>query len=342
MKKLMIAAAAGAMAFATVAADCGCNTCDTCSTDCTYAYEFILLAKSTEGKPASTTVKSSCSCSCTTCSYGIYRKPRMRKYAGFIFGRVGSGSTSCASACGCLPFYSNANYTPAVLDGIEDEAFAPGYTAAGDTPSFSYSGLAGDYQMFWDVRTKQMVAACLEFDFIDAIGYQSRETVEAVGNWAIEQTVDSSNQLYAVGGVRLAGFGTRGTRGNGKIMIKNISGFFAGTLPCFATTISGTCACEQTSVIAPAFGWTVCSDVWLGTGSDYTGFLTAAYGKWTLKWNDTAAAHLRKNYSWTSLVKPGYATSGDVNGMQPEQDIAANLGAIKTAMEAEKAADAAN
>lgn len=321
MKKLMIAAAAFAMAFATVAADCGCNTCNTCSTDCVYAYEFILLAKSTEGKPVTKVVKSTCACECdTVCGSKCYRKPRMRKYAGFVVGITNGNAeeedvkAGCASACTCLDFVK------------EGAACACGSLESLDDYIGDNSVWGGQY--FWDVRTKKAVDAALWFTQLDAIGYQSRETIEAVGYFAVKHALPVPAEDDAVvndgeeeegeskiGVLTLAGFGKRGKRGNGVIMVKNISGFFAGQLPVYCencefnnTTCKDNCSGEW------AVAWTICTDVEYVASDDNEGEtegdpnegLTAAYGKWTLKWNATAAAKLTKNYSAGVLVKPGY------------------------------------
>lgn len=275
MKKLMIAAVAAASAGFSFAADCGCACEDVCSTDCVYAYEVILLAKTTSGKPVTVMPKTSpCGCEeVTPCSSSCYRKPLMRKFAGFVFGNAkdeavegcgGGGDGVCGSACGCIDFSANEN------------------------------------QVFWDVKTKKIVeGAKLTFDKIDAIGYQSRETVEAYGSFEfVENEID--------GKVTLAGFGKRGKRANGTIMLKNLSGFFAGYYPCLCTTCGTTaespCAdvCESTI----ALPWSLCCDEVVEDDDGHT----AAYGKWTLKWNETARQRLTKNYSAAALTKNGYQT----------------------------------
>ena len=273
MKKLMFAAVAAMTAGFSFAADCGCE--DTCSTKCVYAYEVILLAKTTAGKPVTVMPKAS-TCGCeevTPCSSSCYRKPLMRKFAGFVFGKADQeepecgtqgGDGVCGSACNCVDFSANEN------------------------------------QVFWDVKTKKVVdGAKLTFTKIDAIGYQSRETVEAYGNF-----VFTENEIE--GNVTLAGFGKRGKRANGTIMLKNLSGFFAGYYPCNCTTCGTTeespCAdvCESTI----ALPWSLCCDQ-VVEDDDGT---TAAYGKWTFKWNETAAQRLTKNFSKAALTKNGYQT----------------------------------
>lgn len=318
MKKIMVATAAVAMAFATLAADCGCG-CDTCSTDCVYAYEFILLAKSTEGKQVQKVVKSSCACECdTVCGSCCFRKPRMRKYAGFVAGITNGNAdddnvkAGCASGCTCMDFVK-----------AEPLACACGKLESLDDYTGDNNVWGGQY--FWDVRTKKAVNAALWFYQLDAIGYQSRETVEAVGNFALELEIpaaadDDGNGEDAetkVGVVTLAGFGKRGKRANGVIMVKNLSGFFAGQLPvrCYDCAFNST-ICGDTCTGSWALAWTVCSDlVYDEAGCGYGGAagiadpnagLTAAYGKWTLKWNATAAAKLTKSYAAATLVKPGY------------------------------------
>ena len=273
MKKLMVAAVAAAMAGVSVAADCGCA--DTCSTKCVYAYEVILLAKTTAGKPVTVMPKQT-ACGCeevTPCASSCYRKPLMRKFAGFVYGTITNDevdeeqvAAGCASGCGCLDLVN--------LSGENDA------------------------QIFWDVKTKKLIeGAALTFTKLDAIGYQSRETVEAVGEFAFtEGDVE--------GKVTLAGFGKRGKRANGVIMLKNLSGFFAGEYPCLCTTCGTTeeSPCEDVCETAIALPWTICGDV---VAEDDEG-TTAAYGKWTLKWNDTAAQRLTKSFSPAALVKPGY------------------------------------
>ena len=286
MKKLMIATMVAALSAVSFAAACG-DTC-ACTTDCVYAYEFIMLVKSTEGK--TTAVVKESPCGCDTCEGCCYRKPRMRKYAGFVFGTVGSGSTACASGCGCLPFYKDAE------EG--DDTFADGWN-----------------QLFWDVRTKKAVwdgedatkGATLAFDFVDAIGNQSRETVEAVGTFTVPNLAEDGTD----GVMTIAGFGSRGKKGNGKIMVKSISGFCAGTLPCYCEGVDSSDPCHEVPTLGLAYGWTVCSDQSMcptatNPAEDITGGCTAAYGKWTLKWNATAQAKLTANYVASVLVKPGY------------------------------------
>ena len=291
MKKLMIATMVAALSAVSFAGACD-DTC-ACTTDCVYAYEFIMLVKSTEGK--STAVVKESPCECTTCGTCCYRKPRMRKYAGFVFGTVGSGSTACASGCGCLPFYTGAEEG---LDTFTDWN-----------------------QLFWDVRTKNAVwdgvepdsGAKLVFDFVDAIGYQSRETVEAVGTFTVPNYVDDAEDA-ADGVMTIAGFGTRGRKGNGKIMVRSISGFCAGKLPCYCEGVDRTTdPCHERPTLGLAYGWTVCSDLSMcpdeAAADDITGGCTAAYGKWTLKWNATAQAKLTADWHASVLVKPGYDSS---------------------------------
>lgn len=339
MKKIMVATAALAMAFATLAADCGCNTCNTCSTDCVYAYEFILLAKSTEGKQVQKVVKSSCACECdTVCGSCCFRKPRMRKYAGFVAGITNGNAeeedvkAGCASACTCLDF---------VKEGLKG--------ACGEVTMDDVTGDNNVWggQYFWDVRTKKAVNAALWFYQLDAIGYQSRETVEAVGNFALELEIPPAAEEEAttadeegekkVGFVTLAGFGKRGRRGNGVIMVKNLSGFFAGQLPvrCYDCAFNAS-TCGDTCTGSWALAWTVCSDLvydeaGCGYGAaagvaDPNAGLTAAYGKWTLKWNATAAAKLTKSYAAATLVKPGYESHAGKDWFKeltgaPESDV---------------------
>ena len=270
MKKLMIAAVAAAMAGVTVAGDC-CGCEDECTTKCVYAYEVILLAKTTSGKPVVEMPKVQTTCGCEEvepCGSHCYRKPLMRKFAGFIFGNAADeepecgaqgGDGVCGSACNCVDFSGNEN------------------------------------QVFWDVKTKQVIAdATFTFSKLQAIGYQSRETVEAVADFTFtEGDVE--------GAVKLAGFGRRGKRANGVIMLKNLSGFFAGQYPCLCTTCTIS-ACEEECETTAATAWSLCCD------DEVEDDTTAAYGKWMLKWNETAAQRLTKNFSKAALVKPGYAT----------------------------------
>ena len=284
MKKLMFAAVAAAMAGVTVAADCGCECEDPCSTTapCMYAYEVILLAKTTSGKPVTAPVKQT-TCGCEEVDpcgeSGCYRKPLMRKFAGFIYGdAMNEGNTCgteggdgiCGSACKCVDFSENEN------------------------------------QVFWDVKTKKVISeATLTFEKIDAIGYKSRETVEAFGTFAFEEGIDETVD----GLVTLAGFGTRGKRANGTIMLKNLSGFFAGYYPCLCSSCEfDTSICGDTCSSEIALPWCLCSDELLEDDDGHT----AAYGKWMLKWNETAAQKLTKVgledefAAKRALTKPGY------------------------------------
>ena len=275
MKKLMIAAVAAAMAGVTIADDC-CGCEDTCSTKCVYAYEVILLAKTTSGKPVVVMPKqSTCGCACeevAPCSSSCYRKPLMRKFAGFVFGNAAEeepecgtqgGDGICGSACNCVDFSANEN------------------------------------QVFWDVKTKRLLAdAAFTFTKLDAIGYQSRETVEAVAEFAFTEGDDAIE-----GKVTLAGFGKRGKRSNGVIMLKNLSGFFAGYYPCLCTSCAyDSSICGDTCETSIAVPWSLCCDEVV---EDDEG-TTAAYGKWTFKWNETAAQRLTKSFTKAALVKPGY------------------------------------
>ena len=102
----------------------------------------------------------------------------------------------------------------------------------------------------------------------------------------------------------------RDLRGNGQIMVRSLSGFFAGQLPVSCTNCSKSSPCADESCVGEwALPWTICSDVEYLPDEDPNAGLTAAFGKWTLKWNDTAAARLTKSYQSKELVKPGYDPS---------------------------------
>lgn len=237
--KKMIAIAAVALVGAAFA-DCG--TCNTCGDPCGFGYKLKVLLKTTASK--SDTVKkvntcSTCNTGCTTCLKDCYRKPVTKKLLGYVFGKT--TGTQCGG-CDC-----------------------------NDWDTFNF--------VLWNYVTK----APILIEEIDV--QQFNRFGESKGSMA-EMAFTLKGETYAQVQpvafpfmLQFAGFGNMGTRTNGKPAIKSVSGFCAGTIPCFCYDYyEDQCGTKHNETNRLSGVWTIC-------GANRWSAQTAAYGKWVLAWD---------------------------------------------------------
>ena len=105
MKKLMIVAAAAMMAGATFAIDCGeCATSNPCVEACPFGYQIKIYLKTTDAGSISNYNAKSETCFDKAC----LRKPAVKRFAGFIYGRTGEEENLCGENGCCCNDWSGA------------------------------------------------------------------------------------------------------------------------------------------------------------------------------------------------------------------------------------------
>jgi len=125
----------------------------------------------------------------------------------------------------------------------------------------------------WNYDTKEAVTPEADLILCNRIGKDDTRRIEMVF------TTKYTKYGYD-NALTFAGFGRADQLASGNKEIKVVSGFCAGTVPSCCVTCDEVCGVvqEDTCVATPATVWNLCDQV---GGS----FMTAAYGKWIMKWD---------------------------------------------------------
>ena len=238
--KKLIAIAAVALVGAAFA---DCDTCNTCGDPCGFGYKLKVLLKTTASK--SDTVKkvntcNTCNTGCTTCLKDCYRKPVTKKLLGYVFGKT--GGTQCGG-CDC-----------------------------NDWDTFNF--------VLWNYVTKDpILVEKIDVQQFNRFGESKGTMAEMAFRLRGETYTEVANVPFPFD-LQFAGFGNMGTRTNGKPAIKSVSGFCAGTIPCFCYDYyEDQCGTKHNETNRLSHVWTIC-----GVDNRWSAH-TAAYGKWVLAWD---------------------------------------------------------
>ena len=196
-----------------------------------------------------------------------FRKPTMGKVVGYIFGKTVPGGGQCGDAdCECNDWTDASIQNKAIL--------------------------------LWKAWNKKALATDeVTFDRMDRIGYKDRSTVESVMTITLKGNADAK--------LTLAGFGKAAHMADGRIAIKNLSGFFAGKMLAYCSECEKGCG-PEVCVDTVALYWTMCDDT-APVAVEDADPLTAAYGKWQMVWDPQLVARLTKQGVNSNTARPSAA-----------------------------------
>lgn len=150
----------------------------------------------------------------------------------------------------------------------------------------------------WDYDTRDALdldSSVTELIQLNRIGYSDRSKAEMVFKVASKCKDNSAEMTFA-------GFGLCGNH-NGAITVGQMSGYCAGQLPavCGSDCACGTAECGSSV-------WALCSN-----DKYYLAKNTAAYGKWTMVWNQAIAEKVGSSILNVSAATPaGFETAKPV------------------------------
>ena len=203
----------------------------------------------------------------------IYRKPAICKFVGYFFGRTAYGAGVCGDTiCSCNDWW------------IGDDGH-------------NLNGVI----VLWKAWNKKVLPVeGLTINRMNRIGYADRSTVESVMTLKL---TDQPGLAAAAPELVLAGFGKAGHLANGKVAIKNLSGFFAGQMLTYCVDGGeNVCGDPLPETWTPSAYWELCDDNDEVAVSDNP--LTAAYGKWQMAWDSQLLARFAKNGVNADTARP--------------------------------------
>ena len=202
MKKLMIAA--------TIAALAGASFAD-CNEKCPFAYRMKVMVRTTLSGAVNDTA---------TCNEGCYRKPSIRRFIGFIYGKT---EGSDCDGCKCNDWVKGANVA------------------------------------LWDFDARKGVNFTgAELFLLDRVGYQQTDKCEMAFEFnTFETCMDpvTKKETFAYGALIFSGFGSTGIH-EGNVTVGAVAGYCAGYLPAFCTTKDAKTCTESCSI---SKAWELCS-----------------------------------------------------------------------------------
>lgn len=214
----------------------------------------------------------------------------------------GAFALDCGETTDCVVAYklslsgkTTVAYTKAYKAPTEDGCGETKVTDCFRKPgSFKVNGYIYAVQDPEDGPCGETGCACFTFEDFDTIFWDGKK-VEVTDDFLITQLdlighdAKKAEMVATFGNLTLAGFGTYDVK---KLELKSVSGNFAGTLAapkcldCTPETCDEPADCEET----PALSFTLCE---LSTETPEEN--TAAFGKWTLKADKSAAKKLAKS-----------------------------------------------
>ena len=247
-------------------ASAACADPTPCET-CLFGYKIQLVAKTTIAGSVSNVYAKACGC---------YRKPTMGKLVGYIFGKTGAGVGQCGDAtCACNDWFV-----------IGSDGFAT----------------QGNILLWKAWNKKALPVKGLTINRMNRIGYKDRSTVES----EMVLTLADIGPVGTDAELVLAGFGKAAHMANGKVAVKNLTGFFAGQMLAYCVEAGeDVCGDPLPENWTPAAYWALCEDD--ATPEVIDNPLTAAYGKWQMVWDPQLVARLTKQGVNSNTARPSAA-----------------------------------